>query len=541
MRPPAVAALCLLVAVSVPSHLAAQTPWVPPQPPCEITPGFYRLNSVPVNLKIASQRPEQRDHLLAQSLDVLVRSIRDDHQERNPAAWYYLGRYYVETGDAAGADSAFTKAESLAPQCRQDIAGYRARLAADAYQKGMTAWQEGKEDSAVGLLRSAARVNPANPRPLYQLGSLFASRNDLDSATAYYRQAVQASATDTAFAEARRDALATIARIALRRTQGDPAVQRTQRLRQSRDSLAPAIANDSAVLDLMKQRAASRRARGARLSPADQRAFSGDSAAREQALARGRAARAALDQQAAADTAAVRAAYEPAISAYKDVATANPTSLDAALTLTGLYVQSGRQGDALPALDAFFAHAGDLEADTLFSLGQRLVQARLYAPGVKAYTLGLKKRPYDRDGLYNLAFAYVSTRDTANAIATGRRLLAIDPLSRAAIRIMAQAWQAAGRRDSAQKYQARSDSLAMDINVSSFVPDSGGYILTAIATNQRPTPSRPLRLTFEFLDAQGGVQATRVVDVASVSPGQSSEFQVRAAGQGITGWRYKQS
>src|SRR5207245_3051376 len=108
--------------------------------------------------------------------------------------------------------------------------------------KGMTAWQEGKEDSAVVLLRQAAHVDPDNPRPLYQLGTLFANRNELDSATAYFRQAVQASAADTAYRDARRDALATIARIRVRRAQADPAVQRAQQLRLSRDSLAPFIA-----------------------------------------------------------------------------------------------------------------------------------------------------------------------------------------------------------------------------------------------------------------------------------------------------------
>ena len=537
MRFPAVTAVCSLLAAS----LGAQNPWVPPQLPCDISPGFFRLNSVPVNFKIAAQQPNQRDHLLAQTLDVLIRSIRDDHQDRNPAAWYYLGRFYVETGNAAGADSAFAKAQALAPQCKQDIAGYRAKLATDAYQRGMTAWQEGKEDSAVVLLRQAAHVDRDNLKALYQLGTLFANRNELDSATVYFRQAVQASAADTAYRDARRDALATIARIGVRRAQADPAVQRAQQLRLSRDSLAPFIANDSVVLERMKQSAGSRRARGARLSPADQRAFSGDSTGREQSLARGRAARAALDQQAATDNAAVRAAYEPAISAYRDLVMAYPTSLEAALTLAGLYSQSGRSAEALSALDGYFARAGDLEADTLFTLGERLVHARLFAPSIKAYTLGLRKNPYHREALYNLATAYVAIRDSADAVATARRLLAVDPLNRAAIRVMAQAWDAAGRRDSARQYQARADSLPVDVTVSSFVPDSGGYILTAVAANPRSAASRPLRLTFEFLDGQGSVQATRMVEVPAVPSGQSSDFQVRASGPGIVGWRYRQS
>src|SRR5204863_143939 len=257
--------------------LVAQRQWVPPQPPCDISPGLFRLNSVPVNFRIAAQPP-----------------------------------------------------------------------------------------------------------------------NELDSAAAYYRQAVQASAADTAYRDARRDALATIGRISVRSAQADPAVQRAQRLRLSRDSLAPLVANDSIVLERMKQSASSRRARGARLSPADQQAFRTDSAAREQGLARGRAARAALEQQAGADSSAVRAAYDPAITAYRDLVAAYPTSLDAALTLAGLYSQSGRSSEATGALDAFFSRSGDVEADTLFTLGERLVRARLFATGITAYPLGLRKNPYHR-------------------------------------------------------------------------------------------------------------------------------------------------
>ena len=70
-------------------------------------------------------KPAQRDRMLAQMVDVLTRAITGDQQDQNPAAWYYLGRYYVEKGDARGADSAFARAEKLAPQCAQDIAGYR--------------------------------------------------------------------------------------------------------------------------------------------------------------------------------------------------------------------------------------------------------------------------------------------------------------------------------------------------------------------------------------------------------------------------------
>ncbi|HKE92511.1 MAG TPA: hypothetical protein VKB45_19420, partial [Gemmatimonadales bacterium] len=117
--------------------------WVEPKPPCDIKPGFFRLNSAIVDLQHATQQPQMRDHLLGQAQDVLLRSIRDDKQDKNPAAWYYLGRYYVEKSDAMGADTAFAKAVALAPQCTADIATYTTPLAQATLNQGLTLWQAG--------------------------------------------------------------------------------------------------------------------------------------------------------------------------------------------------------------------------------------------------------------------------------------------------------------------------------------------------------------------------------------------------------------
>jgi len=275
--------------------------WVEPKPPCDIKPGFFRLNSAIVDLQHAAQQPQMRDHLLGQAQDVLVRSIRDDKQDKNPAAWYYLGRYYVEEGDAIGADTAFAKAAALAPQCKADIAAYTTPLAQATLNQGLTLWQAGNKDSGAVLLRRAYAVDSTQLRALFQLGLLYVDANQLDSASAVLRRAAQASAGDTVYGEARRDALLTVARISVRGVQSDPAVQKWQHTRYSRDSLAPYLTADSTVLARMQASAASRRARGARLSPTDQQSFSHDSGGRADAVSRDRAARDALQQQAAAE------------------------------------------------------------------------------------------------------------------------------------------------------------------------------------------------------------------------------------------------
>ncbi len=513
--------------------------WVGPQPPCAIEPGHFRINSAVLDLKIAAEQPNQRDRMLAQSRDVLVRSIRDDKQDANPAAWYYLGRYYAEVSDATGADTAFDRAEALAPQCKSDIAGYRGRLSEAALNQGLTIWQGGNADSAMVLLRLAYAVDPTSPRPLFQLGNLYAERNMLDSTAAVLGRAARAAGADSTFADAKRDALLTVARLAYRTLQGSPAVQQWQHTRYSRDSLAPYLAADSTVLARMQQSSASRRARGARLSPADQQSFSRDSTTRGDAVARDRAVRETLGQRASADSTAAQTAFEPSLAAYRELVAAYPANMEAATALGGIYSQAGRKAEATAVFDGLFAHAAELSTSDLYDLGQRLLQARLPGPGTRAYALALQRNPYHRNALAELASAYLDARDTANALEIAQRLGAIDPRNKMALHIVAQAWDLRGRRDSAQVYATLAESLSVDISMPSLVGDSAGATLTGVASNLGSAASKPFVIQVELLDTRGTVMATQAVDVPALQPGSNQQFQVRGAGRSIVGWRYR--
>src|SRR5206468_7996950 len=93
-----------------------------------------------------------------------------------------------------------------------------------------------------------------------------------------------AAGDDTAFAQQKKDALGSAVRLNIQRLQSDTIVQRWQRTRFTRDSTQRALAADSAVLARVEASSASRRARGARLAPADQQSFSRDSSARARAV-----------------------------------------------------------------------------------------------------------------------------------------------------------------------------------------------------------------------------------------------------------------
>ena len=538
---PSRSVVLLLAALGGAVPLAGQT-WIPPQPPCDIKAGHFRVNSAIVNLKTAAEKPNTKDRMLRQTLDVLTRAITGDGQDKNPAAWYYLGRYYVEMGDAGGADSAFDRVETLAPQCRQDIAGYRQGLWRDVVAAGLRNWQENRPDSAALLLRQAGALRPDQPRPFFSLGQLYAAQDQLDSAAFYLTKAAELAGSDTAFAESKKDALGSVARLSLRRVQSDPAAQRWQRTRFSRDSTQRLLAVDSIVLARVEASAASRRARGARLAPADQQAFARDSGTRAQGVAERRAALAARATQVATDSAAAQPAFDPTIRAFRGYLAAYPDATDAVSGLASLYYQSGRTREAEAAFDAIYPAGGPSSPDVLMEAGRAVLRANLFVAGTKLLTRALERRAYDRDGLLDLTSGYLALRDSARLLPTAQRLAAVDPLNRATLRMLSAGWDLRARRDSAQKYKDLADGgLKLEVGVTTFLPDSNGFTLSGVVSNGGGTPSAAQRLTFEFLDAQGAVRGTQTVEIPPLPPQGTQPLEVHIPGGDLVAWRYRAS
>ena len=529
------------VAALAPAALGAQG-WVPPQPPCDIKPGHFRINSAVVNLQSAATRPNTRDRMLAATRDVLTRSITGDGQEQNPAVWYYFGRYYVEMKDGAGADSAFRKALALAPQCQADIDTHREQVWSEVLQVGLRTWQENKLDSAKMSLRSAAGLRPSHPRAFVALGQIYAAENKIDSASLALNQAAAAAGNDTAFAQLKKEALGSAARLYVRQLQGDGAAQRWQRTRFSRDSIQRLLAADSSILARIEASSASRRARGARLAPADQQSFARDSSARAKAVADRRAALAASAGTVASDSAAAAPVYDPVIRSFRTYLEAYPEATDAVPSLANLYYQSGRLAESNAAFDAIYPSARRTDPELVIEAGRAALRGNAAAAAAGLLERGLAQRQYDRDGLVDLGNAYLALRDSARLLPTAQRLKAVDPLNRTTLRLLAAGWDIRGRRDSAQKYRDLAEGgQGVEISITSLDADSAGYILRGVASNSASTGSTVQRLTFEFLDSNGNVQVTQSIEVPPLPPQGSRDIELRVPGTALVAWRYRVS
>ncbi|HEY6061832.1 MAG TPA: tetratricopeptide repeat protein, partial [Gemmatimonadales bacterium] len=228
--------------VALGSALAGQG-WVPAK--CDIKPGNYLVNSAVLYLKSAAQTrfDDQKKKDLGDANRSLTQALTSGGQDKNPAAWYYLGRYYVIQNDVYGADSAFDRAETLFPGCKDDIWLFRRNsLWVPAFNAGVAALNAQQYDSAVAAFRRAAviydeepqglttlataffnmpaetylpessfrRMNPAVPDSQFRAAYDAATRTRYDSAAKYFRLGI-VSAKDPKFARERNDAMYNLA------------------------------------------------------------------------------------------------------------------------------------------------------------------------------------------------------------------------------------------------------------------------------------------------------------------------------------------
>lgn len=167
---------------------------------CEIKTGHYLISSTMLYLKTGTEQgdPEKRVNAFNSGVRVSHQAITESGQADNPMAWYILGRLYLHLGDLTGADSAFTRAEKLAPECAEDIKAWRQRAFLPLMNPGTEFFRTGNNDSALVLFREAAMIAPDFPQSFYNAGVLFANSGETDSAIVYLKRAKEVAAADAA-------------------------------------------------------------------------------------------------------------------------------------------------------------------------------------------------------------------------------------------------------------------------------------------------------------------------------------------------------
>ena len=218
---------------------------------------------------------------------------------------------------------------------------------------------------------------------------------------------------------------------------------------------------------------------------------------------------------------------------------------------SSVYAQ-GRAQEASAIYDSILGNTDSLESFALFDTGVslfRMAQAdsanrrMWFQKAARAFEAGLAKSQYDRDGLYNLANAYLALADTQKMLQTTTRLVAVDSMNRRSLSMHAQAQQNAGQRQDVVRTLMRRDSLPFEVTMLQFQPRDSVASIRGGVQNLRTREQAGFNLLLEFLNGRGEVVATERVEIPTLnaggSPGSSYDFNIQANGRGIIAYRYK--
>jgi tetratricopeptide (TPR) repeat protein len=489
--------LCMLA-----GRLQAQSGgWAPPK--CELKPGHYLVNGGLLHLQNAAKTKfdDQKKKEMEDAQKNLTQALTSGGQEKNPAAWYYLGRYYIMVNDPAGMDTAFAKAEALKPDCRADIDVWRRYLWVPTFNAGIAAWQANNNDSAIASFRRSIALLPQEPTSYKYLATLYYNASQPDSALAYFRRTAEVAAKDPKFAQDRKDALYNLGRI-------QHSLQRWPDAQATYSEYLSLYPNDPEVL--------------AALGSVLMQRGNKDSAFTiyKQIIAR-------------ADS----MGFVPLLRVGVEISQAVPNEPDTGAAGTSCRTQART---VRPALTVARIKARCDSVTREMSRGYSQSSRDAFQLAGQALDASLRLNPYYRETLIHRTNVALGLQDSATALAMSRRLIVIDPMSRTSVRMAAYAQQLNGKVDSALHYYRLADStLLADVTVSQFDSTETGRELKGIITNVRPTPNQPFKLVFDFQNAKGEVLETDTVQVAAIQAGQSQAFELKPKGGAIVAWRYK--
>lgn len=200
----------MVAAVCGSAPLAAQFQ----QPQCELSTGHFLVQGAVVYLKNAAEEPDTQksERMLADArrnlLDALSRG-----EEENPAVWYFLGRSYEAAGDARGADSTWTRAQELEPECAEDIAYHRQIMWVPRVNRAIDRLRTGDFEGAREVLYEANAIWRQDPIAFYYLARIYGNEGEVDSALTYFRIVLEIGVTDSARAEPVKDAFFSMGRL----------------------------------------------------------------------------------------------------------------------------------------------------------------------------------------------------------------------------------------------------------------------------------------------------------------------------------------
>lgn len=269
-----------------------------------------------------------------------------------------------------------------------------------------------------------------------------------------------------------------------------------------------------------------------------------------------------IDQSERLDSTARAAAMNDVVAYLEEYLKEFPGDMKAQSAIATAQLKSGDVDAARRLFDEMLANPDKYTDLNLLEAGVGAARASQNALAAQLFEAGLKKNPYSRDGLFNLATVYSDTSLHKIEQMPGilKRLNEIDPENPDNAQLAALYWQAKARmlrapaegkdlpdpaaaafkqaNDSLLYYYERFQNAKTKVTFNLFSHDEGRHVLAGSVEN-RGDEEKNYTLKFEFLDVTGSVLDTREVTVEGVRGKGSKAFRVELTDKpGVAAFRY---
>ena len=269
-----------------------------------------------------------------------------------------------------------------------------------------------------------------------------------------------------------------------------------------------------------------------------------------------------IDQSEKMDSAARAASMNEVVTYLQEYLKEFPGDMKAQSAIATAQLKSGDIAAARRLFDEMLANPDKYTDLNLLEAGVGAARASQNAMAAQLFEAGLKKNPYSRDGLFNLATVYSDT--TLGKInqmpEVLKRLNEVDPENPDNAQLAALYWQARARAlrapaegkdlpdPAAAAFKAANDSLLFyyerfqnsktKVTFNLFSHDEGRHVLAGAIEN-RGDEEKSYTLKVEFMDAAGKVVDTREVAVEGVKGKSSKPIRIELSDKpGVAAFKY---
>ena len=414
---------------------------------------------------------------------------------------------------AAAIDSSFAVVEKAMPECISETARWRGQKGwVNLVNKAIERLNSEDVDSAEAAAKSAIMLNPFAPYGYVVLANVMQKRNKSSEAFSLYRKAVDYAKRDTSYDDIRRQSLVYLGNLA-----ADSA-----EVAADSNARKPYVATARQAFDeIIADKDAGEFAANARAGMCRVAVITGD-------------------------TASLRTTYKDPLTTPDKFA--YPDLMNAGVCLA--------RAEMLPEATQLFSAAyakNKFHRDALSNYAIMLLRADKQMEAIPYATRLVSVEPNNPENIQLLVLAYAGiakkardARTPAPATKTAPRgskapatktAPAGPKLSQAASDSLFKLEQAYA--DSAVKANERKEKLPFRVTLSDFSAAEDKATISGLVINQGTTARESVKVSVDFLDAEGKVVATKEQTIGPIAPGGNARFSLSLTpGKGVAAFRY---